>query len=617
MLEKIHNPKDIQNLNTEELKCLAGEIREFLTEHISRTGGHLAANLGVVELTIALFLEFDPYKDRIVWDVGHQAYVHKILTGRADRFDTLRREGGLSGFPKFSESAADAFNSGHSSTSVSAAAGFAAAAALKGTSERAVAVIGDGAMTGGMAYEALNHAGSARLPIIVVLNDNGMSISKNVGGISKRLKRLRATAKYLRLKSNVKSTLDSIPIIGAPLKKIIQKVKRRIRAVLLPSVIFEDFGFKYMGPVDGHNIPDLREALEQAKKQNEPVLVHVNTKKGKGYPPAEKSPDHFHGISSFDEKTGKESEPHVQTWSDFFGTYLCAAASENKKITAVTAAMPLGTGLCEFAAKYPDRFFDVGIAEQHAVTFCAAMAKGGLVPVAAIYSTFLQRAYDQILHDVSLMKLHVVFCIDRCGPVGSDGETHQGVFDIAYMYQMPYMQIFSPSDKTDFAAMLDWALNSAESPAAIRYPRGGIVDRADTRLGGGADVWKSRMVREGTDVLIAAVGITLYDALGAAEALEKRGVSAAVADVRCVRPIDSMFMRRNAADKRAVASLEDGIVTGGFGQQLEDVLDMPILKLGYPTEPIEQGSAEQIKIRYGLDVGSIAEKIERYLITQK
>lgn len=613
MLEKIHNPSDIQNLNTEELKCLAGEIREFLTEHISRTGGHLAANLGVVELTLALFLEFDPYKDRIIWDVGHQAYVHKILTNRADKFDTLRKQGGLSGFPKFSESTADAFNSGHSSTSVSAAAGFAAAAALNGTSERAVAVIGDGAMTGGMAYEALNHAGSARLPIIVVLNDNGMSISKNVGGISKQLKRIRVTAKYLRLKSNVKSTLDRIPIIGAPLKKFVQGVKNRARAILLPSVIFEDFGFKYMGPVDGHNISDMREVFERAKEQNEPVLVHVYTKKGKGYAPAEKNPDYFHGISSFDEKTGIESKPHAETWSDFFGTYLCAMASENKKITAVTAAMPLGTGLTEFASKYPDRFFDVAIAEQHAVTFCAAMAKGGLAPVAAIYSTFLQRAYDQILHDVSLMNQHVVFCIDRCGPVGSDGETHQGVFDIAYMYQMPNMQILSPSDKTDFASMLDWAVNRAAHPVAVRYPRGEIIDRAGTGLGDIENVNKSRLVKDGKDILIAAVGITLYDALIAAYILEKRGISAAVADVRCVRPIDSDFMRKGAADKRAVVSIEDGIVTGGFGQQLEDVLGVQILKFGYPTEPIEQGSVEQIKIRYGLDSESIADRVEKYL----
>lgn len=613
MLEKIHNPSDIQNLNTEELKCLAGEIRDFLTEHISQTGGHLAANLGVVELTLALFLEFDPYKDRIVWDVGHQTYVHKILTDRADRFGTLRKQGGLSGFPKFTESTADAFNSGHSSTSISAAAGFAAAAALNGSSERAVAVIGDGAMTGGMAYEALNHAGSAKLPIIVILNDNGMSISKNVGGISKQLKRLRVTAKYLRLKSNVKSTLDGIPIIGAPLKKVIQGIKGRIRSVLLPSVIFEDFGFKYMGPVDGHNISDLREVFEQAKKQNEPVLVHIYTKKGKGYAPAEKSPDYYHGISSFDEKTGKESEPHAETWSDFFGTYLCAMAKENKRITAVTAAMPLGTGLTGFASKYPDRFFDVAIAEQHAVTFCAAMAKGGLVPVAAIYSTFLQRAYDQILHDVSLMNQHVVFCIDRCGPVGSDGETHQGVFDIAYMYQMPNMRIFSPSDKTDFAAMLDWAVNRAVNPVAVRYPRGEIIDRADMRIGDAFDVNKSQLIKEGNDIMIAAVGITLYDALTAADILEKRGLSAAVADVRCVRPIDSEFMCKNTAGKRAVVSLEDGIVTGGFGQQLEEVLGIPILKLGYPTEPIEQGSIEQIKIRYGLDGESIAERIEKYL----
>lgn len=608
MLEKIHGPRDLKNLNKSELNALAQEIGVFLVEHISKAGGHLAANLGVIELTIALLLEFDPFCDKIVWDVGHQSYVYKILTGRADRFDTLRREGGISGFPKISESAADVFNSGHSSTSVSAAAGFAAAARINGTSERAVAVIGDGAMTGGMAFEALNHAGSEKLPVIVILNDNGMSISKNVGGISNSLKKLRSTAKYLRLKTNVKSTLDSIPLIGTPLKKAIQSIKGRIRRIILPSVIFEDFGFKYLGPVYGHDIEKLREVLEQAKRMNEPVLIHVHTKKGRGYPPAEKNPDFFHGVSAFDEKTGKCRETVDETWSEFFGKQICCMAENNKRLTAVTAAMPLGTGLSEFAHRFPSRFFDVGIAEQHAVTFCAAAAQAGLVPVAAIYSTFLQRAYDQILHDVSLMKQHVIFCIDRCGPVGSDGETHQGLFDIAYMYQMPYMTILSPSNSADFAEMLRYA-EQADSAVAVRYPRGEIFEAESC----GISVTRSRLVREGDDVLICAVGITVHDAAAAAELLAKRGISAAVADVRCVKPIDEDFMKQNAKRVRAVVSLEDGIKIGGFGEQLESLLGVGVLKLAYPDEPVTQGSVEQIKKRYGLDTESIADRIEKYL----
>ncbi len=606
MIDRIHSSDDLKQLNINELKILASEIREFLVAHVSKTGGHLAANLGVVELTIALFMEFDPSFDRIMWDVGHQSYVHKLLTGRAAGFDSMRSFGGMSGFPKVAESETDAFNSGHSSTSISVATGFAAAARLKNTNERAIAVIGDGAMTGGMAFEALDHAGSTRLPVIVILNDNGMSISKNVGGISKSLKRVRTTAKYFKLKENVKSTLDSIPLIGAPLKKGIGRFKKILRSLLLPSSVFEDFGFKYLGPVDGHDINGLLTVLKRAKEYNEPVLIHVHTKKGKGYLPAEKNPDFFHGVSSFDEKTGKPLKAQKEDWSMHFGNKLCELAKEDEKIVAVTAAMPLGTGLSGFAEKYKDRFFDVAIAEQHAVTFSAAMAKSGLTPVVAIYSTFLQRAYDQIIHDVSLMGLHTVFCIDRCGPVGQDGETHQGVFDLAYMLQMPEMVIFSPSNKDDFDVMLKCAVGDINAPVTVRYPRGAVVERETQKLPPN----KAELLKEGTDVLIAAVGISVYDALKAAEILEQDGISVAVSDVRCVKPLDKDFFIKNAEGKKLVVTLEDGILTGGFGQYFESEIERVVLKLAYPNEPIVQGTVEEIKKKYNLSPEAIAERIK-------
>lgn len=606
MLDRIHNSEDLKQLNTDELKILASEIREFLVGHVSKTGGHLAANLGVVELTLALFMEFDPKVDRIMWDVGHQSYVHKLLTGRAAGFDNMRSFGGMSGFPKVTESETDAFNSGHSSTSISVATGFAAAARLKKTNERAIAVIGDGAMTGGMAFEALDHAGSTRLPVIVILNDNGMSISKNVGGISKSLKRVRTTAKYFKLKENVKTTLDSIPLIGAPLKKFIGRFKKILRSLLLPSSVFEDFGFKYLGPVDGHDINSLLTVLKRAKEYNEPVLIHVHTKKGKGYLPAEKNPDYFHGVSSFDEKTGKPLKAKKEDWSMHFGNVLCDLAKEDEKIVAVTAAMPLGTGLSDFAEKYKDRFFDVAIAEQHAVTFSAAMAKAGLTPVVAIYSTFLQRAYDQIIHDVSLMGLHTVFCIDRCGPVGQDGETHQGVFDLAYMLQMPEMVIFSPSNKDDFDAMLKCAACDINAPVTVRYPRGTVIERETKKLPPN----KAELIKDGSDVLIAAVGVTLYDALEAAEILEREGISVAVSDVRCVKPLDREFFIKNSEDKKLVVTIEDGVLIGGFGQYFESEIGRVALKLAYPNEPIVQGTIDEIKKKYKLSAECIAERIK-------
>ncbi len=609
ILDKIQDVTDLKKLNNDELAELCDDIREFLLDNVSKTGGHLAANLGVVELTIALCLEFDPYVDRIVWDVGHQAYTYKILTGRKDKFDTLRTLDGLSGFPKASESDADAFNSGHSSTSISVATGFSAGERLKGTNAFSVAVTGDGAMTGGMAFEGMNHAGSEKLPVIVILNDNGMSISQNVGGFSRKLQKIRSTKKYLNFKSDVKSVVCRIPIIGKLIKRVLKGIKKVLRSIMLPCGLFEDLGFKYLGPIDGHNIDELREAMQSAKSLNCPAVVHIHTKKGKGYPPAEQNPDLFHGVGSFDKNTGVSEGAGTLDFSNCFGQRLCSLAEQNQRVVAVTAAMPLGTGLSKFAEKFPDRFFDVAIAEQHAVTFSAGLACSGFVPVVAIYSTFLQRAYDQIIHDVSLMNLHMVFCIDRCGPVGGDGETHQGMYDISYMTQIPNMTVLSPSCRSDLDAMLDYAINTADGPVAIRYPRGRAYETESAER----EATKARLVKDGADVLIVAVGITLYDAVGAAELLEKDGISAAVADARCIKPIDKDFMKRNAFGKKLVVSIEDGTEIGGFGQQLEALLDQKVLRLAYPDEPIVQGSIEQLKTKYNLDKESIAERIKEII----
>ena len=607
LLETIHTSEDIKNLSASEQKMLAEEIRQFLISTVSKTGGHLAANLGVVELTLALHQVFDVDFDRIVWDVGHQSYTHKILTGRVEQFATLRQFGGLSGFPKSEESAADAFNTGHSSTSISAATGFAVAAKLKGENRTAVAVIGDGALTGGMAFEALNHAGTMQIPLVVVLNDNGMSISKNVGGVSRRLKQIRITRRYFRIKSNVKSTLDKIPVIGSPLKRQLGEAKKIIRRLVVKDMFFEDFGFKYLGPVDGHNIEDLTFILQQAKKLREPVVVHVHTQKGKGYLPAEKDPGYFHGIPEFDFRTGQPIQKKAQDWAGYFGEYLCNLAKANPKIAAVTAAMPNGTGLELFQKMYPSRFFDVGIAEQHAVTFAAGLAKAGLIPCVAVYSTFLQRAYDQLLHDVALQNLHVIFCLDRSGPVGKDGETHQGVFDISYLSHLPGFTILSPSNREDFDYMLRYAFEVCTGPVAIRYPRGEIT----------APAWKvdpvhkpkCSLVRDGSDVLIAAVGTTVFDALAAAEILEKHKISTAVLDAKAVKPIIAADFLPYCEGKKYIVSLEDNVITGGFGQQLMALLKRDVTMFAYPDEPIVQGSVKELKVNYGLTPEQIAKQL--------
>lgn len=612
ILENIHTSFDLRKLDNAQLEILAQEIRGFLVENVSRTGGHLAANLGVVELTLALHRTFDVKSDKIIWDVGHQSYTHKILTGRADRFDSLRQFGGMSGFPKTEESDADAFNTGHSSTSVSAAAGFATAAKLKGEKRTAVAVIGDGALSGGMAFEALNHAGTMDIPLVVVLNDNGMSISRNVGSLSQRLEKIRNTRRYFDLKTNIKSTLDRIPVIGQPLKKRFKSAKKSIKRLVVQNVIFEELGFTYLGPVDGHDINNLEVILEQAKMINAPVLVHVHTKKGKGYAPAEEKPDVFHGISGSANKSENKNPVKGESWSAHFGKTLCSLAEHNPEIVAITAAMPDGTGLLEFKKRFPERFFDVGIAEQHAVTFAAGLAKAGYTPCFAVYSTFLQRGYDQLLHDVALQKLHVVFCIDRSGPVGNDGETHQGVYDISYISHIPGFTLLSPSDKADFDRMLDYALNSCKGPVAIRYPRG------EMPLG----LWETHrqnpispcVRKQGNEALIIAAGAVVYDAVKAAEILERNGISTEVLDIGAIKPIDADVLMKVCENKKIVATLEDNVASGGLGQQIACLIKPHVEIFAYPDQPVVQGSINEIKIKYGLSPEQIAKALMKSII---
>ena len=611
ILERIATSADVKQLTGDQVKILAAEMREHMVKHVAKTGGHLAASLGVVELTIALHQVFDVEYDRIVWDVGHQSYPHKILTGRWREFDTLRQLGGISGFPKTDECNADAFNTGHSTTSISAAVGFAVAAKLRGEDKAAIAVIGDGALGGGMAFEAMNHAGAMKIPLIVVLNDNGMSISKNVGGLSRRLKRLRNTRRYFDFKTNVKSTLDKIPVLGPPLKRWMIGSKKMLKRLVVRSVLFEDLGFSYMGPVDGHNVEELKVILQQAREKKEPVFIHVRTKKGKGYAPAEKNPEFFHGISNFDSETGRPLKvTENPDWSSLFGDTVLTLAKDNPKLCAITAAMPLGTGLTKFQEKYPSRFFNVGIAEQHAVTFSAGLAKAGMVPCFAVYSTFLQRGYDQLLHDVALQNLHTVFCVDRCGPVGADGETHHGLFDLSYLMPLPGFTVFSPSNGIDFQAMLAYAVEKATGPIAIRYPRGEVqhtIAGAPVSL----DITKANLLREGTDVLIAAVGTTVFDALEAAEFLSMQNISVAVLDIRSVKPLDEETIIKYSRGKKLIVSLEDNVKIGGFGQQLQSLLQREILQCAYPNEPVVHGSVDQLKEKYGMSGEQIAMRIEK------
>lgn len=606
-LDEVNSSADVKKLNIPELKILAEEIREFLVDVISKHGGHLSSNLGTVELTLALHKVFDFSSDKIVWDVGHQSYTHKIITGRKSQFLTLRQKDGISGFPKTEESESDAFNTGHSSTSISAALGFAKSFELEGSTSRAVAVIGDGALTGGMAYEALNHAGSSKSPLIVILNDNGMSISENVGGLSQYMRKIRSHSKYIDIKTAITNFLKGLPFLGEPFIRFIHTAKRFLKKFILQKQLFENMGLEYLGPIDGHDLKELITVINYAKSLNRPVIVHAVTKKGKGYAPSEQNPSLFHGVGSFNPETGETGEEHCQTYSYVFGSEIARLAKTNSKIVAVTAAMPLGTGLTEFARQFPQRFFDVGIAEEHAVTFSAAMAKQGFIPVFAVYSTFLQRGYDQIIHDVALQNLHVIFAIDRAGAAGNDGETHQGIYDLSYLSHIPNMTVLAPSSNQELAAMLDFAVNECTGPVAIRYPKSSSPKTENTFSP--ISMGKGVLEKSGNDVLIVALGSQVTEAVHAAELLEAKGISTAVMNARFLKPFDEALFMECSKGKRLVASVEDNVKIGGLSDTVRRYSKAPIIEFAFPDSPLIQGSIKEQKLDAGLDAEHIAKKI--------
>ncbi len=614
LLDQIVKENDIKDIKPEDYRQLAKEIRVKLVRSVSRTGGHLASNLGAVELTMALHLCLDFPEDKLVWDVGHQSYVHKILTGRADTFSSLRQMGGISGFPKINENPADTFDTGHSSTSISVAQGFAKARDLRGTDEKVVAVIGDGALSGGMAFEALNNAAALQTNMVIVLNDNKMSISPNVGGMSNYLGKIRANQKYRTLKTNVENALDKIPNVGQPLAKQIKRTKDSLKNLFIPGMLFEDMGVLYIGPVDGHNISEMLTAFKTAFSiKDQPVLVHVLTKKGKGYKPAEQHPSAFHGVGTFDVKTGQIHHLDVPTYTDIFGKWMLDKGEECKELVSVCAAMPDGTGVSSFAKAYPDRAFDVGIAEEHATTFAAGLAAGGMRPVVSLYSTFLQRAYDQMLHDVCISSLPVIFAVDRSGIVGHDGETHQGIFDISYLGTMPHMTVLSPMDGEDLYMALDYALYNMSSPVAVRYPRG----EAYTREGLTHHTYehaKAEVVKKGEDMLILAVGDMVKQALMASDILARYDISPTVVNMRFVKPFDEDLVRRLARSHRYILTMEDNVYSGGFSETVKAFLQEERIHrrcepICLPDEFIEHGSPSELYDKYGMDARSVAHKV--------
>jgi 1-deoxy-D-xylulose-5-phosphate synthase len=623
-------PEDLKKMNEKDLELLSYEIRDFLIEKVSKTGGHLASNLGVVELTIALHKVFDSPYDKMVWDVGHQSYIHKILTGRANSFDVLRCLNGISGFPKREESVHDMFDTGHSSNSISAAMGLAKARDLNGEDYSVISIIGDGALTGGLAYEALNNAGASQSKMIVVLNDNEMSISKNTGGISQHLSKLRASQTYLDFKKQLKKTLKGIPGVGEGLYSSFEHFRDSVKYAIVPGAIFEQLGFKYFGPVDGHNIHDLIEILSFAKLMNEPVLIHAITKKGKGYRNAEMNPGKFHGIGAFDPTTGNVlvSSDNL-TYSQVFGNKMVQLASENPKVVAVSAAMIEATGLGKFAKKFPNRIFDAGIAEAHAVTFAAGLAASGYRPVVAIYSTFLQRAYDQIIIDVCMQNLPVIFAIDRAGNVGADGETHHGIFDLSYLGHMPNLTILAPKDGHELAEMLEYAMN-LDGPCAIRYPRGEAYDFSEDDFyfdqnnenkehKAAVIDGVSERLRSGNDVELLAVGKMVAIGVEVCKKLRSRGIEAGLINVRFVKPIDRHMLVSAIKESKNVVTLEDNVLEGGFGAAIsgliieENIPNVRLKNFGWPDKFIEQGSTGELFQKYGLDPESIAERVCEFL----
>lgn len=619
ILDTVNSPKDIRKLNVSQLNRLALELRSFLVESVSKTGGHLASNLGIVELTLAIHYCFNTPKDKIVWDVGHQAYIHKIITGRKNAFGTLRKLDGISGFPKPTESEYDTFTAGHSSTSISIALGFACARDLEGGNERVVAVIGDGSMTGGVAFEALNNAGRSSRDLIVILNDNQMSISGNVGALSRHLNDLRTEDYYLAAKKDFKKFLDRLPDSEPVINKI-KRTKNRIKYLFVPNVVFEEFGFKYIGPVDGNDIGQLINVLNRAKKINGPVLVHVKTKKGRGYKYAEQNPSQFHGVSAFDLRTGNALKKSTSpSYSDVFGKTLVKLAENDKKIVALTAAMGKGTGLSEFAEKYPDRFFDVGIAEQHAVSFSGGLAKGGLIPVFAVYSTFLQRAYDMIMQDVCLQNLHVIFAVDRAGIVGGDGETHQGIFDLSYFSHMPNMTIMLPKSGAELEKMLEFAVYNVDGPVAVRYPRGN-VDATFSDGSSQIEYGKGEVLKDGKDIAVIVAGAVSDIALDVYNKLTNDGFEPMLVNLRFVKPIDEQLMRIVCDKCRYVFSIEDNVNEGGAGmiilQALNNMgkLEKTIFRsFALPDKFIEHGTRDELFKRYGLDGERIYDEIQKLI----
>ncbi len=610
LLDQIQEPNDIKKLPQNELDDLAEEIRRFLVRNVSMTGGHLASNLGVVELTMALHLALDLPKDKIVWDVGHQSYTHKILTGRKDGFMKLRQYGGISGFPKRSESDCDVYDSGHSSTSVSAALGMARARDLLGGKETIVAVIGDGALTGGVAYEALNDASQMKSNLIIILNDNNMSISPNVGGLSSYLSEIRTSDGYIQLRDKIHNSLsDAVPGVV----KGISRAKQSLKSLMVPGMFFEEMGITYLGPVDGHNIKSIVKSIEVAKRVNKAVLIHVCTKKGKGYLPAERKPSQFHGTPPFIVKTGKPANSQkAASYTDVFSTEVLKIAENDPAMVAITAAMEDGVGLHSFHIRYPNRFFDVGIAEQHAVSFAAGLAAGGLKPIFAVYSTFLQRAYDEIVEDVCLQQLPVVFAVDRAGLVGADGETHQGIFDLSYFSAMPGMTVMAPKNGLEMREMLKFAMELGK-PAAVRYPRGaaytGLVEhRAPIELG------KAEMLYDEGGVLLLAVGSMVKTALQVKETLNAQGIECSIANARFVKPMDTELLREAAGKYSLIVTMEENVHSGGFGEHVaawyaEEEMQVPLLQIAIPDTFVTHGSPQELCRLTGIDADSVVAKI--------
>lgn len=611
LLDNINTPQDIKHLNIDELNILCGELRECILESVSKTGGHLASNLGVVELTVALHRVFDTPYDKIVWDVGHQTYVHKILTGRKNEMSTLRQFKGLSGFPKRSESIYDAFDTGHSSTSISAAMGMARARDLKKEDYEIVAVIGDGALTGGMAFEALNDAGRSNTKLLIILNDNEMSISKNVGGLSRYLSKIRTTKGYLSTKKDVEKLLNKT-FVGGKIKAVLKRAKDGIKQIVVPGMLFEELGLTYMGPVDGHNIYEIIESLEIAKNIEGPLLMHIITKKGKGYKFAEERPNEFHGVSAFNLETGENLKKSSLSYSDYFGMKMCEIAEKNENVAAITAAMTDGTGLTDFAKKFPKRIYDAGIAEQHAVTMAAGLAVNGVIPVVALYSSFLQRAYDQVIHDVALQNLHVIFAVDRAGLVGNDGETHQGVFDEGFLSQIPNMTVLSPADYREFGNMLEFAV-SLDGPVAIRYPRGSMtknINKSDLEI----TLGKGFIVEEGKDITIAAAGKMVNTALEVREILKAENIDTEVLNLRFVKPFDKELIIKSVNKTKSLVIIDEAPVYGSYAASICNLLpkNVDVLLKTLPDEFIKQGSIEELLKENELDADSIAADIIKW-----